>query len=213
MSRSMLKNGRLNAGNITLNERIFHAAKAKLAVVDIETTGLDPLQDELICLAVVCLELDLLSGKLLKIIDSYTGQREPTYPMTTAVEQMLGLSATELAGQVIDTQRISALLQGCELVIAHNAAFDRSFIEPHVPSCGHWVWACSLRDIDWFDTEQQPSASIDHLLLLYGLQACNGTPLADCQALISILDMPLPVSDGTGFAALLASAGLKPHDV
>jgi DNA polymerase-3 subunit epsilon len=191
---------------MALGEKESHSSKVKLAVVDVETTGLDPVQDELIALSVVCVEVDRVSGELLKIIDSYTGQREPTRPMSPAIEQIVGISATDLVGQLLDVGRISAMLEGCELVVAHNAAFDRSFIEPHVPVFGQLAWGCSLKDIDWFGTEQQPKASIDHLLFLYGLEASIGTPQADCNALVRVLGLPLPVSGCTGFAALLASA-------
>ena len=178
----------------------------KLAVVDVETTGLDPAQDELVALSVVCVEVDRASGELIKIIDNYTGQREPKRPMSPAIEQMIGISAADLAGHALDVDRINGLLDGCELVIAHNAEFDRSFIEPHVPAFGQLAWGCSLKDIDWFGTELQPKASIDHLIFLYGIETSNGTPQADCRALIRALSMPLPVSGCTGFAALLASA-------
>lgn len=180
----------------------------KLAVVDVETTGFDPLQDELLALSVVCVEVDRVSGELVKIIDNYTGQREPTRPMSPAVEQLLGISAADLAGHVLDVVRISAMLEGCELVVAHNAAFDRSFIESHVPSFRQLAWGCSLRDIDWFGAEKQPKASIEHLAILYGIESSNGTPQADCNALVRAMSMPLPVSGITGFAALLASAHL-----
>lgn len=183
----------------------IHGSVAKLAIVDIETTGLDPVQDELITLSLVCVEVDRVTGELIKVLDTYTGQREPTLPMSLAIEQLVGISAKDLAGKVLDVWRITALLTGCELVVAHNAAFDRSFIEPHVPVFGQLAWACALRDIDWFGTEKQLRASIDHLIFLYGIEPSNGTPQDDCRALVRALGMPLPVSGCTGFAALLAS--------
>jgi len=180
-------------------------SNVKLAVVDVETTGLDTEEDELISLSVVCVEVDRVTGELLEVLGSYSGQREPTQPMPPDAEQVTGIRATDLAGMRLDLARINTLLEGCEMVLAHNAAFDRAFLAPHVPMFEQLTWVCSLRDIDWFGTEQQPKASIDHLLSFYNLKGSSATPPDDCLALIQILGKPLPVSGLTGFAALLAS--------
>ena len=181
-------------------------SNVKLAVVDVETTGLDPVAQELIGLCVVSVEVDRVTGEGLKIVNRYAGWREPNRQISPDLEQVLRISAAELSGEDLDIAQIDAVLDGCELVIAHNAAFDRAFLAPYVPVLERLTWVCSLRDIDWFGTEEQPKASIDHLLALYGLKVSGGMPVDDCDALIQILGMPLPVSGHTGFAALLASA-------
>ena len=191
---------------MALGVKKIPVSKVKLAVVDVETTGLDPVEHELIGLSVVCVEVDRVTGELLKIVNSYSGQREPTRPMSPDIEQIVGIRTADLAGMRLNIARIHKMLDGCELVLAHNAAFDRPFLAPHVPAFEQITWACSLRDIDWFGTEQQPKASIDHLLSLYKLKESSGKPADDCRALIKILGRPLPVSGHTGFAALLASA-------
>lgn len=180
----------------------------KVAVVDVETTGLDQARDELIALSLTCVEIDIASGELVKVIDRYTGQREPTRPMSAAVERIVGIPASDLARKTLDLGLIAKMLEGCALVVAHNAAFDRSFAVPYVPVFGQLAWSCSLKDIDWLGSEQQQKASIDHLLVLYGLKASNGTTKADCEALVQVLGRPLPVSGLTGFEAILASARL-----
>ena len=189
-----------------LGAKTIRASNVRLAVVDVETTGLDPAEYELIGLSAVCVEVDRASGEVLKIVNSYSGHREPTRPISPDLEQVLGIRAADLAGMRLDIARIHQVLEGCKLVIAHNAAFDRAFLAPHLPVFEQLTWVCSLRDIDWFGTEQQPRASIDHLLLLYKLKESSGTPADDCRALIQILGRPLPVSGHTGFAALLASS-------
>ncbi|TSA10003.1 MAG: hypothetical protein D4R79_12460 [Comamonadaceae bacterium] len=181
-------------------------SNVRLAVVDVETTGLDPVEHELIGLSVVCVEVDRVTGALLKIVNSYSGHREPTRPIPPDLREIIGVCAADLTGQRLDIARIDQVLDGCELVLAHNAAFDRAFLAPHVPALDQFKWACSLRDIEWFVTEQQTKASIDHLLSVYKLTVSSGTPADDCRALIEILGRPLPVSGHTGFAALLASA-------
>ena len=34
-------------------------------------------------------------------------------------------------------------------IIAHNASFDRSFIDKNSTKSSHKIWACSVNDIDW----------------------------------------------------------------
>lgn len=196
---------------VTLEMKELRGSKAKLAVVDVETTGLDLEEHELIGLSVVCVEVDRVTGEFLKVLGSYSGQREPTKPMQPDIEQVVGIRASDLAGMSLDLAQINALLEGCELWLAHNVCFDRSFLAPHVAVFEHLTRACSLRDIDWFGAERQSMASIDHLISLYNLNESNGTPADDCRALIQILGQRLPVSGQTGFAALLACANSPRH--
>lgn len=180
----------------------------RLAVVDVETTGLSPLEHELIGLSIVSVEVDRATGAFLKTVNSYAGHREPGRPLSADQEQIVGLSAALLAGKRLDSARIHQVLEGCELVVAHCASFDRSFLTPHAPALDQFTWACSLWDIDWFGAEQQPHASMAHLTALYDIEESDGTPAEDCRTLIEILSRPLPVSGCTGFAALLATVGL-----
>lgn len=41
------------------------------------------------------------------------------------------------------------MLLTAHLVIAHNAAFDRKFVERRLPGAAGLPWACTLREIDW----------------------------------------------------------------
>jgi DNA polymerase-3 subunit epsilon len=45
--------------------------------------------------------------------------------------------------------RVDSLLAGADLVIAHNAGFDRPFVEGLLPQAQGLNWACSFADIDW----------------------------------------------------------------
>ena len=189
-----------------LEDKKLDISKARLAILDVETTGIDPEEHELISLSLIRVEVDSIFGDLLKVVDCYTGQREPTKPFPPNLEEIIGVTEAAFSGKQLDIAMIHGMLEGCELVIVHNASFDRSFLVPHVSIPDHCTWACSLKDIDWFDTEQQTNASIDHLLSFYQLTASSNSTADDCRALIEILARPLPVSGRTGFAALMESA-------
>ena len=189
-----------------LEQDHIDGATAKLAIIDAETTGLDPVTDEVIGLAIVCVAVDRASGRLLGISDRYAGQREPQRPMSALAEKITGLQYSQLVGRRLDEARITEMVAGCELVVAHCASFDRQFVEPCLPVFEHLAWACSLTEIDWRGTECQPKASIAYLLSLHGMAEGERTPQADCDALAHVLGRPLPVSGRTGFAALLDAA-------
>ena len=51
------------------------------AFVDVETTGLDHRSDEVVELAIVLFAYDRSTGRILDIIDNYTGLRDPGRPI------------------------------------------------------------------------------------------------------------------------------------
>ena len=54
-----------------------------------------------------------------------------------------------VAGHVIDPAEVEAFAQDAVLVIAHNAGFDRRFVEKLAPGFALKGWACSQSQIDW----------------------------------------------------------------
>ena len=42
-----------------------------------------------------------------------------------------------------------SLVPPAEFIVAHNARFDRGFVQPLIPSSRKSFWRCSCWDIDW----------------------------------------------------------------
>jgi DNA polymerase-3 subunit epsilon len=179
------------------------AATVNVSIVDTETTGLDPGSDEVIGLAILCLRLDRSSGLVLGVVGDTCQWQQPGR-MSQAAEATTRLRRIDLEGRHFDRQAVDALLAVTDLVVAHNAAVDRPFLEPLFPALQDLPWACSLTDIDW-RAHGLPRPSIDRLLQGYGLAPSDGTPRSDCQALARILAMPLPGTDETGIHKLIAA--------
>ncbi|NBY28405.1 MAG: hypothetical protein EBQ71_16425 [Betaproteobacteria bacterium] len=106
----------------------------RVLVLDTETTGLDHRQDQIIELAMLCLEVDLVSGLPVGVVSVYDGLEDPGRPLSEEVRLITGLSDDELKGQRLDDARVAGLLAGADLVLAHNAAFDRRFARPATPA-------------------------------------------------------------------------------
>lgn len=180
----------------------------RVLVLDTETTGLDHRQDKIIELAMLCLEVDLASGLPVGAVSVYDGLEDPGRPLSEEVRLITGLSDDKLKGQRLDDARVAGLLAGVDLVLAHNAAFDRPFCEARYPGFAAIDWACSLSDIDW-KKEGRGSGKLEHLALHQGVFYQAHRAEIDCHALLAVLCASLASDGQTGLARLLA-AGATP---
>jgi DNA polymerase-3 subunit epsilon len=131
----------------------------------VETTGLDIETDEVIELAILPFEYDTKSGAILKICtdDGLFAYREPTIVIPPEVQAVHGISAEDVKGATIAPETLAAILKSVQIIIAHNAAFDRPMAEKHWPIFEHKAWACSLTEIDWRG-ESMSAGKLDYLL-------------------------------------------------
>ena len=117
-------------------------------VVDVETTGLDPQRDEIIELAMTPFNYGL-DGTVFSVGDSFQGLRQPSEPIAPEITAITGITNEMVAGQIIDPAAVATFAAPASLVIAHNAAFDRRFLERFNDVFSTKPWACSLSQIDW----------------------------------------------------------------
>ena len=91
------------------------------------------------------------------------------------------------------------------LVIAHNAKFDRQFVEARFPFFQEKAWACSFSQIPWKE-EKFGSAALEHLLYRAGFHFNGHRTILDCHALLEVLQSDLPVSGVKVLKLLLNTA-------
>jgi DNA polymerase-3 subunit epsilon len=108
-------------------------------------------------------------------------------------------------GRRFDDALVDRLIKDARLVVAHNARFDRPFVEARLPSFAALPWACSIADIDWAG-EGWGSSRLEYLAMKRGLFYDAHRAGMDCHALLAVLNAPLPVSGTTGPARLLEAA-------
>lgn len=175
--------------------------------VDTETTGLDPDTDEVIELALLPFEYERDTGAIVSVdqdaaLDAF---RQPSFPIPPESAKIHGITDEMVAGQVIDPERIRALIEPAHIVIAHNAAFDRPMVEKHWPLFEEKHWACSFAEIDW-KSEGIGSGKLDYLLWSRGWFHDGHRALSDAEAALFLLTLPLPASGRLGLSALLECA-------
>jgi len=126
-------------------------ATAKVAVVvDVETTGLDAKRDVIIELAMRQFRYDA-EGWVTEIGRSFTWLQDPGRPLTPEIMKLTGLDDEMLRDQSIDEGLATSILRRADLVVAHNASFDRPRVEARLPKAVGSAWGCSCVEINWRD--------------------------------------------------------------
>ncbi|AYQ27437.1 MULTISPECIES: 3'-5' exonuclease [unclassified Polaromonas] len=178
---------------------------ARVVILDTETTGLDASKDKVIELALVCVSVDLQTGQPTGPVEVYDGLQDPGMPMPKIAREITGITDAMLAGQQLDMARIDSLLAGADLVIAHNAGFDRPFVEDILSHTRELNWACSFAEIDW-TAAGHSSAKLSYLASALGWFYDAHRAEMDCHALLTVLLAELPGQGVSGLAQLLAGA-------
>ncbi len=179
------------------------AGARRAIVADVETTGLDCARDEIIELAMVPF-FYTIAGEIVGIGAPFDGLRQPAAPIPPEVTRLTGIDDAMVLGSSIDPAQVAAFA-GTSLVIAHNAGFDRRFLERFCPALAENPWACSLNEVRW-SQEGFESAKLAYLAMSSGFYYDKHRAVHDCHATIELLSRRLPVSGDLALSALLASA-------
>jgi DNA polymerase-3 subunit epsilon len=174
-------------------------------IVDTETTGMDRMQDKVIEIGMLLVRYHCASGQLLEVVGSYSALEDPQQPLSQVVQTVTGLCDADLIGQSMDDQAVEALAEQADLVIAHNAAFDRPFMERRWPVFRSKAFACSVNEIDWM-AAGFTSAKLELLVYHRGYFYDSHRALNDCWALLFVLNQPLQPDGEIALAQLLRSA-------
>ncbi|MBA2920831.1 DNA polymerase III subunit epsilon [Sphingomonas sp. MAH-20] len=117
-------------------------------VLDVETTGTDHGSDALIQLGLRRFRCDE-EGRITRIDRPYSWFEDPGRPIPPEVVRITGITDEMVQGHEIDRGAVKRILQGSSLIVAHNAAFDRRWVEAQVPEATGLAWGCSMADVDW----------------------------------------------------------------
>jgi DNA polymerase-3 subunit epsilon len=170
-------------------------AKNLALAIDVETTGLDPQRDAIIQLCAIPFQYCPQTGRIFGLEPPTTFYEDPGRVIPAEIVALTGITAAMVAGKRIDDAAIAALLTTASLVIAHNAGFDRRFVERRCPAFRDKPWACSQAELPW-RMHGYASAGLESLMdKRYSLFYSAHSAEADCYALIHLLATPLPNGD------------------
>lgn len=175
-------------------------------VVDVETTGLDPRKHEIVELAMTPFSYGL-DGTVFMVGESFQGLRQPSVPIAPDITAITGITNEMVAGRTIDLAEVARVAAPASLVIAHNAAFDRRFLERFSDIFTTKPWACSLSQIDWA-AEGFEGTKLAYLAQTAGFFYERHRATHDCLATVELLAATLPLSGVTGLSRLLDAARL-----
>lgn len=175
--------------------------------IDTETTGLDYSRDKIIELGIVAFEYDPASGEISSLNGCYSGFEDPGFPLAAEITEITGITDDMVAGQVFDDGQVLALTERASLVIAHNADFDRKFVEARYPVFSRLPWACTVSQVDW-QAERISSRTLEFLLYKCGGFFIDAhRALDDAEGLLGLLLARLPLSGAPVMKVLLERSG------
>ena len=183
----------------------------RVIVLDTETTGLDQRNERIIELAMLSVLVDTATGQPVGPITSYESFEDPGKPIPPAITEITGIDDSMVTGQRIDDARVAELVQAADLIVAHNAGFDRPFVEARLPVFATKPWNCSFAGIDW-KGQGSGSAKLEFLAHERGWFYDAHRALVDCHALLQVLAAPLQ-SGQSGLACLMEGAARSRYKV
>ncbi|MCB0333680.1 MAG: hypothetical protein KDD55_09295 [Bdellovibrionales bacterium] len=163
--------------------------KLKILIVDLETTGLSH-DSEIIELAILHCILETGTDPV-REIDYLHMLQEPTEPLSKKIAELTGIKLESLIGTRIDWIRVSRFCSSPDMIIAHNAKFDKGFLCHYLPDLQKAYWRCSAREIPWKKLGYS-SARLSYLLNRFGLEPQRHRALDDARSLLKILGLRSP---------------------
>lgn len=173
--------------------------------LDTETTGLNQNEDKIIELGIVAFEYEPITGEIIRITERLNGFEDPGHPLAKEIIEITGITDEMVKGQQFDEAAVNKLADQASLVIAHNAAFDRPFVEARFPHFKIIPWACTLNQIDW-QAERLQARSLEYLLFKFGWCINAHRALDDAEGVLGLLLETLPQADNSIFKVVLENS-------
>ena len=175
----------------------------RVLILDTETTGLDWRAESIIELAMLAVDVDLQTGKPVGEVEVYEDFEDPGRPIPPEIVKLTGITNQDVKGQKLNEAKIKDMVERADLIVAHNAGFDRPFVENRLEVFEHKAWACSFQGINW-KAQGMGSAKLEFLCSELGWFYDAHRAQVDCHALLRVLSSPLQAEQSEG-----SSTGLQ----
>lgn len=183
--------------------RFRRTGELTVCVLDVETTGTDRHSDRITELAMQRVRIDQF-GRIVETGRPYSWLEDPGIPIPQEIVAKTGITDEMVAGRSISDGEACGLITSADVVLSHNAAFDRPFVDRRL-DLGGQAWICSLNDIEWRDHGFEGRSLADLLLRCGWFFQGAHRASADVNALLHLLDHRLDTG-GTVMKELLRTA-------
>jgi len=191
------------------SRQVSLSGEVTVAFVDTETTGLSAI-DEPITVGVVLAKIAMPKGQIIGDFEHLYETRQPGVPIHPRAQAVHGLSMRDLEGKAFNMTKIRAMVERADVLIAHNASFDRRMLARVMPDVAEWPWRCSYRQTAW--PKDMPNRKLDTICGHFSVKRMEThNALADAKAMAECLLRPSgkTARSRTYLAACLAKPNLE----
>ena len=174
---SLIKEKLINTEKLIMENNNEKKLLESVLILDTETTGLDENNDEVI--EIGCILFHVPNRAVLS-------QLSFLLPVTTNDAQDINEISVKVSNVAQPWKEginfFLKLVDSCDLIVAHNAAFDKKwFGKGNLPKLNK-RWVCSMEDINWsFKKNLKSRPSVTNLALSFGIPVWNlHRALSDC---------------------------------
>ena len=165
---------------------LFNDNGLKICFLDLETTGLDKFASEIIEVAMKLILVDEKSGDIINVLNEYESLQEPQGRITQTITDVTGITNEMVEGKSIDWSVVNTIVNSSDIIVAHNARFDRGFFDLVSDLSKNKIWCCSVNDINWaelgFSNKKQ-----EMLCIWHGFYYSSHRAMNDVNALIHLV--------------------------
>lgn len=173
--------------------------------LDVETTGLQYQSDQIIEIGARQFEFNRETGEILSLKKSYTSFHDPGFSISPEITEITGITDEMVKGHLIDWIQLDTILNEAHVIVAHNASFDRPFVDRCSSVSRTKVWGCSLKQIPW-RSFGFPSSKLEVLGVYHGFFNDSHRAMNDVDSLIHLLGFPNPMNQKPYFMDLMKEA-------
>ena len=172
--------------------------------LDVESTGLDYTKDAIIELGMIRFEFSR-EGKIFRILETFDEYEDPGFPIPESITALTGISDEMVSDKQINDEAVTQFIAEAGIIIAHNASFDRKFMEKRFPIFAEKAWGCSQQQVPWRE-EGIESSKLEYIAYRSGFFYEGHRADIDCLAGLEILSHELPTSQQLPLTILLENA-------
>lgn len=177
-------------------------------VLDTETTGLDTETARIIELGMVKFLYDSQTGEIYRVLGTFSKFKDPGMPIPEEVTRVTHITDDMVKGARISDEEVAAFVSDVELVIAHNAAYDRPIMEREFPVFESFPWVCTLREVPWSEAGIS-GGRLEYIAAHFGFFYDAHRAETDCLATIECLRPAVAELAGTPLKRLLQAKVTK----